>query len=107
MDFGCGTGDYVKHLRDNNINTEGYDGNPNTPELTNNMCNILDLSKPVIFKPKFSWVLSLEVGEHLPPQFENIFINNLHANNTEGMIISWAVKGQTGYVILMNKITII
>jgi len=41
--------------------------------------------------------MSLEVGEHLPPQFEDIFISNLHNNNTCGMVLSWAVKGQGGH----------
>ena len=75
-DFGCGMGNYVKHFIKNNISASGYDGNPNTPELTNNICKILDLSKPINFDTKFTWVMSLEVGEHLPKKFEDIFINN-------------------------------
>jgi cyclopropane fatty-acyl-phospholipid synthase-like methyltransferase len=96
VDFGCGMGDYVKHFIENNINVVGYDGNPNTPELTNNVCKILDLSKPKKFDPSFSWVMSLEVGEHLPKKFEDIFINNLHNNNKKGIVLSWALKGQGG-----------
>ena len=95
-DFGCGMGSYVQHLKKNNLNISGYDGNPNTPELTNNMCDVLDLSKPINFNTPFSWVMSLEVGEHLPKKFEDIFINNLHNNNENGMVLSWAVKGQGG-----------
>ena len=41
--------------------------------------------------------MSLEVGEHLPKKFEDIFINNLHQNNKNGIVLSWAVKGQGGY----------
>jgi cyclopropane fatty-acyl-phospholipid synthase-like methyltransferase len=95
-DFGCGMGDYVKTLRENNINAVGFDGNPNTPELTNNLCGVFDLSLPKQFDEPFDWVMSLEVGEHLPQQFEDIFINNLHNNNKYGIILSWAVKGQGG-----------
>ena len=43
VDFGCGNGYYVKVLSENNINIIGFDGNPNTPELTNNTCKVLDL----------------------------------------------------------------
>ena len=68
----------------------------NTPELTNHLCNVLDLSLPVQMYP-FDWVMSLEVGEHLPEQFEDVFINNLHTNNKYGIILSWAVKGQGGH----------
>ncbi len=40
--------------------------------------------------------MSLEVGEHLPKKFEDIFINNLHNNNENGMVLSWALVGQPG-----------
>ena len=96
VDFGCGMGNYVKTFQQQNINAVGFDGNPNTCELTNNLCKVLDLSVPIQFNDKFDWVMSLEVGEHLPPQFEDIFINNLHNNNKYGIILSWAVKGQGG-----------
>jgi cyclopropane fatty-acyl-phospholipid synthase-like methyltransferase len=97
VDFGCGMGNYVKTFRLNNINAFGFDGNPNTPELTNNLCKILDLSIPKQFDEPFDWVMSLEVGEHLPPQFEDIFIHNLHNNNKCGIVLSWAIKGQGGH----------
>jgi len=97
VDFGCGMGEYVKTFQSNGINASGFDGNPNTPQLTNNVCQILDLSVPKQFDEPFDWVLSLEVGEHLPPQFEDIFIQNLHVNNKYGIVLSWAVKGQGGH----------
>jgi len=84
VDFGCGMGNYVKTFKDHNINAIGFDGNPNTPELTNNLCEVLDLSVPKKFDEPFDWVMSLEVGEHLPPQYEDIFIDNLHNNNKYG-----------------------
>jgi len=96
VDFGCGMGNYVKTFQENNINAIGFDGNPNTPELTNNLCKVLDLSVPKIFNEPFDWVMSLEVGEHLPVKFEDIFIQNLHNNNKYGIVLSWALKGQGG-----------
>jgi len=97
VDFGCGMGNYVKTFQTNNINAIGFDGNPNTPELTNNLCRVLDLSVPTKFDEPFDWVMSLEVGEHLPPQFEDIFINNLHNNNKYGIVLSWAIEGRGGH----------
>jgi cyclopropane fatty-acyl-phospholipid synthase-like methyltransferase len=97
VDLGCGMGNYIKLFQQNNINAIGFDGNPNTPELTNNLCKVLDLSVPHKFEEPFDWVMSLEVGEHLPKQFEDIFIQNLHNNNKYGIILSWAVKGQGGH----------
>ena len=97
VDLGCGMGYYVKIFRENNLNANGFDGNPNTPELTNGVCNILDLSSPVNFDKPCDWVMSLEVGEHIPKEYEDIFINNLHKNNKFGIVLSWAVKGQYGH----------
>ena len=39
---------------------------------------------------------SLEVGEHLPPQYETTFIENLVNHSKKGIALSWAVKGQGG-----------
>ena len=97
VDFGCGMGDYVKTFQENNIKATGFDGNPSTLTLTNNLCEVLDLSVPKKFDEPFDWVMSLEVGEHLPQQFEDIFIQNLHNNNKYGIVLSWAVKGQCGH----------
>lgn len=96
VDFGCGLGKYVQAFRNSGLNATGFDGNPNTPELTNNTCGVLDLSVSTQLEP-FDWVMSLEVGEHLPKKFEDIFINNLHLNNKCGIVLSWAVKGQGGH----------
>lgn len=111
-DLGCGLGDYVQYFNINGLNTQGFDGNPNTTELANirfqeiwsrisetnysDFCQILDLSKPQKFKQPFDWILSLEIGEHIPKEYEEIFINNIHSNNVKGVVLSWAVVGQGG-----------
>ena len=41
-------------------------------------------------------MISLEVGEHLPPKYEDIYINNLHKHASKGIIMSWAVPRQGG-----------
>jgi SAM-dependent methyltransferase len=97
VDLGCGMGDYVKHLKNHSINIDGFDGNPKTPELTNNLCGVKDIAVPFVFETPYDWVMSLEVGEHLPKEFEDIFINNLCNNCKKGIILSWALKGQGGY----------
>jgi hypothetical protein len=97
VDFGCGDGSYTKYFNENSIVTKGYDGNPFTPEITNGLCSIIDLSVPFNLKEKYDCVMSLEVGEHIPKCYEHIFIQNLinHANNL--IILSWAVPGQGGH----------
>lgn len=95
-DFGCGGGFYTQYFRDHNLLCYGYDGNPYTTNITNGFCEVLDLSVSVDLSP-LDLVLSLEVGEHLPPQFESIFIQNLHKHNTKALIVSWAIEGQGGW----------
>lgn len=96
-DFGCGLGNYIRVLRYNHIDAEGYDGNPQTGELSEGMAKVSDLSQPVDFGKKYDWILCLEVGENLPKQYEKIFIENLNRHASKGMVLSWAVRDQGGY----------
>jgi len=95
VDFGCGSGEYINLIRQNNIDGIGYDGNPNTKELYPDG-EILDLTQLHDLEDKFTWAMSLEVGEHIPPEYEDTFIQNLHMNNLKGIILSWALIGQCG-----------
>lgn len=95
LDIGCGDGAYVRHLRAAGIECDGYDGNPDTPVLTGGMCGVADFSQPVSLG-LYDWVLSLEVAEHIPPEYESEFIDNLHRHNRRGIVLSWAIPGQGG-----------
>ncbi len=92
-DFGCGSGVYVDHLRSKGIDAFGYDGGPAVTACRDGQ--VLDLSQPVSV-PVADWVLSLEVGEHIPASRERTFISNLHRHNREGIVLSWAIEGQSG-----------
>ncbi len=96
VDFGCGDGDYVNHFLKSGINAVGYDGNPVTEDASGGTCFVLDLSNPIDLQSRYDWVMSLEVGEHLPKQYETIFIENLIQHVKDGLILSWAVEGQGG-----------
>jgi len=95
LELGAGLGQYSRALQASGIFTSCYDGNPNSQELTSGHCGVLDLSKPIAIT-KHAWVLSLEVGEHIPRQFEKVFIDNLDRGNEKGIVLSWAVEGQVG-----------
>jgi cyclopropane fatty-acyl-phospholipid synthase-like methyltransferase len=97
VDFGCGHGKYTELFNNEGIVCEGFDGNPNTGKLTDGKCGVLDLSQNVNLTKKYDWVMSLEVGEHIPKVFEDNFIGNLDMHNTKGIIISWAIPGQGGH----------
>jgi hypothetical protein len=95
-DFGCGTGLYVAALCAAGIAAKGFDGNPYTEQLTGGLGVVLDLSEDVQLATRFDWILSLEVGEHIPKEYEQAFINNLHRHNRRGVVLSWALEGQVG-----------
>jgi hypothetical protein len=57
---------------------------------------VQDFSVPFESGYVFDWVISLEVGEHIPAEHALTFLRNLHVHNSEGIILSWAVEGQPG-----------
>jgi hypothetical protein len=96
VDFGCGMGLYAKFLNDNHIKCECFDGNPETIQLTQGLCKSLDLSNEFNLNTKYDCVISLEVGEHIPKEYENIFIQNITKHIGQLLILSWAIPGQVG-----------
>lgn len=92
IDLGCGTGFYTKFLNDNGP-CIGYDGNPYTK--ANGWGEIADLSIPQDLG-EHDCVLSLEVGEHIPKEFEEIFLQNLAGHSKNRIVLSWATLGQVG-----------
>lgn len=95
VDIGCGAGGYTKNFIDNKLDCIGFDGSPLTPEITNGLCQVKDFSSPVDIG-RFDLVLSLEVGEHIPETYEQIFIDNLCNSSNRYICISWGVVGQPG-----------
>jgi hypothetical protein len=96
LDLGCGPAYYVKNFTENGIKCEAYDGNPNTPLLTEGLGQVKDLSEEFNLGKTFDFVLSLEVGEHIPQKYEDVFINNVLRHSHNYVLLSWAVPGQTG-----------
>lgn len=97
-DFGAGPGEYGKRLMAANrgIAWEGYDGSDNIEEFTQGHVKYLNLAEPHDLGKMYDWVLSLEVGEHIPKASEAAFVNNLHRHNRRGMVLSWAIPTQGG-----------
>ena len=95
FDFGCGDGNYLKNLKEVCNIVKGCDGNPHTEGLTDGLGFEADLSIPQDFG-EYDWVISFEVGEHIPKEFEDVFIDNLCNHAKEGIIMSWAYPNQPG-----------
>lgn len=87
LDFGCGSGAYVDYFSKWQMWAVGYDGNPNTPRFSPH-CYFKDLSVPIESEPA-DCVLSLEVGEHIPKQFEQVFLDNVANHAEKHVILSW------------------
>lgn len=96
VDFGCGNADYSKILLENGKQVDCFDGNPNTPEMTGGIGKVLDLSEEFNLEKKYECVISLEVGEHIPKEKEQIFLDNLDRHCEQCIILSWALPGQGG-----------
>jgi len=111
IDFGCGMGDYLKKLHNNGFsNLHGFEGEvrKGSPKFIKNW----DLSNPIknyegynSLKKSAYNTICLEVGEHIPKQYESIFLDNITSLTTNKIILSWAVVGQKGdgHVNCMNN----
>ncbi len=97
-DLGCGPGFYCEYFAAKGWDAQGYEGTPGASELGHYRRIITqDLSVRDESLPKHPFVMSLEVGEHIPKEFEANFLDNVCAMAAGTLILSWAVPGQGGY----------
>mmetsp|Transcript_26548 Transcript_26548/g.41650 ORF Transcript_26548/g.41650 Transcript_26548/m.41650 type:complete len:347 (+) Transcript_26548:105-1145(+) len=103
VDLGAGLGHYGKIFREEGSPVKswvGFDGAMNVERATDGLVRFMDLTQPhpADERPCVNgdWVLSLEVAEHIPPQFTDHFIRNLRCSCTVGAVVSWAVPSQRG-----------
>lgn len=93
-DFGCGRdGKYIKSLRDNGLIATGYEI---TPGSGSEFIVEADLSRVIKAPEQLGCVMSLEVAEHINPEFEQTFLRNLSRHCSGKLVLSWAVPGQGG-----------
>jgi hypothetical protein len=111
IDFGCGMGDYLKKLQDNGF-TKLYGFEGEVRKGSPNFVDSWDLTNPIKDYKNYDYLKSnaynticLEVGEHIPKQYESIFLNNITSLTTNKIILSWAIIGQLGdgHVNCMNN----
>jgi len=71
-DFGCGVGQMEADIatRFPSLTYHSYDGAGNVEQYTKGKVTWFDLTKP-LFLPIADWVMSFEVGEHVPTQLRD------------------------------------
>lgn len=91
LDVGTGLGRYGKWFQEHaaTVAWEGIDGAENIEEVTQGWVKFGDFTEELRL-PQRDWVMSLEVGEHLPRQYEGVFVDNLCGLAKVGVVISWA-----------------
>ena len=93
-DLGCGLGNYLHQLKIAGFrDLTGYEGEPPLDKIFD---NILTQDLTNTFRVKPGIVISFEVGEHIPKEFMDIYVDNLTKNCNSFLIISWAIRNQPG-----------
>lgn len=99
LDFGCGTGYYVKYIQglDASLKVIGIEPLTEGCNLvqTDNILN-KDLTEDFNLDIKGN-VMCIEVLEHIPVQFEAIAVNNIVKHCDNYLFVSWARVGQNGH----------
>lgn len=100
LDLGAGVGQYGRHILQQvrGATYTAFDGAVGVQAFSKGLVAHAKLHEfhPSLL-PVMDWVVSLEVGEHIPFQFEHEYVSNLHEHNRKGILLSWAGLGQFGH----------
>ena len=105
--FGDGPGVYKREiLKLGQVKSyDAYDGAPFCEKTSEGRVQYMDLTIAQYGIPLYDWIVSLEVAEHIPQQYESVYLDNIFRHAREGIIFSWAVPGQGGMSHINNKPT--
>ena len=76
---------------------DAYDGSPNVEKATKGEVKFLDLTIPHFGFPVYDWIINLEVAEHIPVQYEQVYLSNMFRHAKRGIVVSWSVFNQGGF----------
>jgi len=96
LDLGAGLGQYGVWFGSEVKSYAAFDGALNVESFTGGYVCWTDLTEPFL-GPQRDYVLSLEVGEHLPKSAQFVFVDSLTALARKCVFVSWAVPGQGGH----------
>lgn len=97
IDVGCATGDLVACFNDMGLIAFGIEGSGNAkPFLETGYIWFHDLREPIKPSITFDLVMSLEVAEHIEPEYAEIYVANL-VTLGDRILITAAPPGQGGH----------
>jgi len=97
-ELGAGKGCYSAQIKASGAVTTAYayDGANNIEDVTAGMVRYADLTTSPSYLQMANWVLSTEVGEHIPAGTTDKYISTIASTARVGVVLSWAVPGQKG-----------
>ncbi len=95
-DFGAGYGHYGEKLANSGFGVYSCDGTPGISEATGAKVAEKDLSTKIKLGSKWDAVLSLEVGQFIPPKSTETYVRNLVRHAGKAIILTWGNVGQRG-----------
>src|SRR5215212_7081049 len=99
LDVGCATGTWLRVWQDEVAEIHGIDGDyvsPSAMEIPPDRFTAKDLSSPVDIGRTFDLVQSLEVGEHIPPEASETFVETITRHARGVVVFAAAMPGQGG-----------
>lgn len=94
FDFGCGPGEYLRYFHDIGFQKlKGFEGTTLSFEFGN--VEVRDITES-FQDVQIGNVICLEVAEHIPEQYTDVFLDNLTRHLYGRLILSWAIPGQGG-----------
>lgn len=98
LDAGCAIGEYVREFQRQGYNAEGLEGSKRAMEFfVAEPIHIADLRKPLIKLNPYDVVMSLEVAEHIEPEYADMYVKNLIRLAKRSILITAAPPGQGGH----------
>lgn len=107
LELGAGLGCYTHYFLKSGkfTNVVGIEVASNVNELTSGFIHQADLTEKQEFN-HFDWVICLEVPEHIPKKYEEIFVDNLVKASPNGIVLTGNGHGNLQareYVVLLMK----
>lgn len=97
IDIGCAIGDYVAEFNKKGYQAYGLEGSEAArPFFVSPNVSVCDIREPLIFKADYSLAISLEVAEHIAPEYATTYVENL-TRLSDTILITAAPPGQKGH----------